>query len=91
MRLISNGIQVDVSDWIGAEGHSLLGCLVSKSLQVSPLLGARPGDTKVWQAILYNPSWAREIADVTSCFRETSLVRCCLLVLEGIWLNFCYL
>ena len=83
MRLISNGIEVDVSEGIGAVGHSLLGCLVSKSLQVSSLLGARPGDTKVWQALLYNPSWAREIADVTCCFSEMSLVQCCLLVLDA--------
>ena len=46
MRLLSDGIEVGVSDGIGAVGHSLLGCLVSKRLQVSSLLGARPGDTK---------------------------------------------
>ena len=28
MRLISDGIEVDVSDGIGAVGHSFLGCLV---------------------------------------------------------------
>ena len=42
MRLITDEIEVDVSDGIGAVRHSLLGCLVSS------LLGARPGDTKVW-------------------------------------------
>ena len=46
MRLISDGIEVDVSDGIGAVGHSFLECLVSKSLQVSSLLEARPGDTR---------------------------------------------
>ena len=83
MRLISDGIEVDVSDGIGAVGHSFLGCLVSKSLQVSSLLGARPVDTKVWQALLYKSSWASEIADVTCCFRGMSLVRCSLLVLDA--------
>ena len=84
MRLISDGIKVDVSDGIGAVGHSLLGCLVSKSLQVSSLLGARPGDTKVWQACCTTHLGpCREIADVTCCFRGMSFVRCSLSVLDA--------
>ena len=50
-------------------GHYLFGCW-TLSLHVSSLLGVSLGDNKAWQALLYKPSRAREIADACTCYSD---------------------
>ena len=46
IRLKSGGIPVPTDGKVGTEGQAHSGCLETKRLQVSALLGATPGDTR---------------------------------------------